>query len=104
MKKAVSFTLDAQNLLWLKGQAAASPAGTVSAILDKIVTDARLGGRTHPGTMRSVVRTIDIPEEDPGLKGADAYVRTIFNLSLRRPALVRERRPKYRVKPRRSRG
>ena len=104
MKKAASFTLDSQNLLWLKGQAAASPEGTVSGVLDKIVTDARLSGRTHPGTVRSVVSTIDIPEEDADLKGADAYVRTIFNRSLRRPAVVKERRPEYRVKPPRSRG
>jgi hypothetical protein len=104
MKKAASFTLDAQNLLWLKGQAAASSDGTVSGILDKIVTDARLSGRTHPGSLRSVAGTIDIPEEDSDLKGADAYVRTIFNRSLRRPALLKEGRPKDRLQPPRRRG
>jgi hypothetical protein len=104
MKKAASFTLDAQNLLWLKGQAAASPKGTVSGVVDRIVTEARLSGRTHPGTVRSVVSTIDIPEEDSVLKSADAYVRTIFNRSLRRPALLKESRPKYRLQPRRRRG
>ena len=44
MKKAVSFTLDAANLLWLKGQATASD-GTVSGIVNRLVTEARLGGR-----------------------------------------------------------
>ena len=43
--------------------------------------------------MRSVVGTIDLPEDDPDLSGADSYLRTMFAASTRQPMVVRERPP-----------
>ncbi|MGB2715185.1 MAG: hypothetical protein WBC51_13465 [Vicinamibacterales bacterium] len=91
MRKAVSITLEADNLLWLRAQAAATSRGSLSAVLDRIVEEARLGGRTEPTAIRSVAGTIDLPEDDPDLAKADAYVRSVFTASARQPILVRER-------------
>ena len=91
MRKAISITLSEDNLLWLRGQAARSARGSVSELLDRLVAEARQGGRTDPSAIRSVVGTIDIPDDDPDLRGADAYIRTMFSASLREPMLVRER-------------
>ena len=79
------------NVLWLKGQAAATTGGNVSEVLDRLVHQARTGG-THATASRSVVGTIDLPS-DTALEEADASVRDMFRRSLRRPMLVRERRP-----------
>lgn len=77
MRQAVSITLDADNLLWLRAQAAATSRGSLSAVLDRIVEEARLGGRTEPSAIRSVAGTIDLPEDDPDLEKADARRRRI---------------------------
>lgn len=94
-KKAVSVTLEEANLLWLKGQAAARGSRSLSHLLDELVTDAREspGGRQ---AVRSVVGSIDIDEHDPALESADAYVRTRFEASTRRPLVVKETRGKAR--------
>jgi hypothetical protein len=97
MKKAVSFTLDAANLLWLKGQATASD-GTVSGIVNRLVTEARLGGRPRSEGVRSVVGTIRIAGSDADLSGADTALRELFERSTARPIVVKERRPSYRTK------
>jgi hypothetical protein len=91
MRKAISVTLAEDNLLWLRGQAARTSKGSVSEVLDRIVGEARAGGRTDPSAVRSVVGTIDLPDDDPDLAQADADVRSIFAASARRPILVRER-------------
>jgi hypothetical protein len=91
MKRAISITLGEDNLLWLKGQAGAS--GSVSAVIDQLVREARTGGRTNAAAIRSVVGTIDLPADDPDLAGADAYIRSLFDESLARPMRVRERPP-----------
>jgi len=83
--------LKVDNLHWLRGQAAATSAGSVSAVLDRVVTEARLGGREDPAAIRTVVGTIDLPEEDSSLEEADTYIRSLFSTSLRTPLLVRER-------------
>ena len=77
MRQAVSITLDADNLLWLRAQAAATSRGSLSAVLDRIVEEARLGGRTEPSAIRSAAGTIDLPEDDPDLEKADARRRRI---------------------------
>jgi hypothetical protein len=100
MRKALSVTLDADNLLWLRGQAAATSRGNVSAVLNRIVEEARLSGRTEPAAIRSVAGSIDLPEDDPDLATADAYVRSLFAESARRPMLVRERAARKRVQRR----
>jgi hypothetical protein len=101
MKRAASLTLDVQNLTWLKGQAAAKPGGTLSGVVDRLVTEARLAGRTSAESMRSVVGSIDLPDDDQDLKQADRHIRALFERSLRRPMLVKERRARYRTRPRR---
>lgn len=93
-KKAISVTLDAGNIVWLKGRAGASRVRSLSELLDQIVTAARAG---DAGPYRSVVGTIDIDAGDPDLTKADASVRAIFDRSAKRPLLVRETPPKHRV-------
>jgi hypothetical protein len=103
MRKAISITLDADNLFWLKGQAARMAKGSVSEIVDRIVGEARASGRTSSAAVRSVVGTIDLPEDDPDLERADAHIRSIFAASASRPMLVRER-PRRRYAARKKRG
>lgn len=88
-------TLDADNILWLRAQASASTGGSLSAALDRLVTSARLEGRTEAAAIRSVVGTIDLPDDDPELAGADDYVRALFEKSSRQPAVVKERPARY---------
>ena len=92
-KQAISVTLAADNITWLRGRVGASGLRSVSDLLDRIVTDARQRGDHTPS--RSVVGTIDLDATDPTLERADAIVRTAFARSLARPAMVRERAPQY---------
>ena len=93
MKRAISVTIGEDNLLWLKGQAGATGSGSISAVIDRLVREARTAGRTDVAAIRSVVGTIDLRADDPDLTGADAYVRSLFEHSLGRPMQVRERPP-----------
>jgi hypothetical protein len=90
-RRALSVTLETDNVTWLKGRAGAA-GDSVSEVLDQIVTAARRSGRIGP--TRSVVGTIDIDASDPGLAGADAAVRSLFDASLGRPLVAREGRAK----------
>lgn len=81
-KFPVSVTLDQDNLLWLKGRAAGTKRRSLSEALDQVVTAARLGGRSEEA--RSVIGTVDIDAEDPGLDRADATVHALFEASTRR--------------------
>jgi hypothetical protein len=94
-KHAISVTLEAENLTWLKGRVGAGSNRSVSDLLDQLVTAARTSGHLAPP--RSVVGTIDIDDGDPELEDADAAVQTMFDVSLARPALVRDGRPRYGV-------
>ena len=100
MKTPVSITLATDNLLWLKGQAAATTGGNVSEVIDRLVRRARTGGTTDVAA-RSVVGTIDLPS-DAALEEAGTYVRDLFARSLRRPWLVKERRPRPRSRSKRG--
>ena len=93
-KQAISVTLHPDNLLWLRARAAASGVRSVSALLDRLVSDARARGTGGPS--RSVVGTIDLDAADPMLLEADAKVRTAFDRSLGRPLLAKEPRAAYR--------
>jgi hypothetical protein len=93
MRKAISITLAEDNLLWLRGQATRSAKGSVSDVLDRIVSEARTAGWADPAAVRSVAGSIDLADDDPDLAGADAYVRSLFAASARQPLLVRERPP-----------
>jgi len=92
-KQAISVTLDADNLMWLKGRVGAAGIRSVSELLDQIVSAARTSG--HIGPSRSVVGTIDLDASDPWLEGADDAVRGMFGASLRRPLMVKEASPVY---------
>jgi hypothetical protein len=92
-KQAVSVTLDHENLVWLRGRVGAGASGSLSELLDDLVTAARSSGAGISGGVRSVVGTIDIATDDPELLGADSYVRTEVERSLRRPMLVKEPAP-----------
>ena|SRR5215218_4108241 len=103
MRKAVSITLSEDNLLWLRGQARQSGKGSMSELLDRILTEARSAGWTEVGTLRSVAGTIDLTEDDPNLETADAYIRNVFAQSVRQPMLVREPKPATRKNMKRGR-
>ena len=99
-KRAISVTLDADNLTWLKGRAGATGLRSVSDLLDRLVTAARHAGEIGPS--RSVVGTIDIDPGDPLLERADEAVRHLFESSLGRPLMVRDGMPEYGAKTRRA--
>jgi hypothetical protein len=97
LKQAISVTLEADNLTWLKGRAGAGDVRSVSELLDQLVTAARKSGHMSAG--QSVVGTIDIDPGDPMLEHADQAVRHLFEGSLGRPLMVKETRSKYRARP-----
>ena len=92
-KQAISVTLDADNLTWLKGRASAAGIRSVSELLDQLVSAARSSGGVGPS--RSVVGTIDVAADDPWLENADDVVREMFETSLRRPLIVKAASPVY---------
>jgi hypothetical protein len=92
-KHAISVTLEADNLTWLKGRASAAGLRSVSELLDQLVSAARSSGQVGPS--RSVAGTIDVAADDPWLEGADDAVRGMFEASLRRPFMVKEGTPVY---------
>jgi hypothetical protein len=100
-KRAISVTIDADNLRWLRGRTVATKARGLSATLDRIVSEARLSGRVPGDAVRSIVGTIDIHPDDPSLEGADAAIRSQFEASLRRPP---HSRPPRRASSSRRRG
>jgi hypothetical protein len=100
-KQAISVTLGADNVTWLKGRAGAGGVRSVSEFLDQLVTAARQGGRVGPAT--SVVGTVDIDSSDPLLETADAGLRSMYETSLGRP-LVRAAAARYGVQPARRRS
>jgi hypothetical protein len=85
-KKAVSVTIDTNNLTWLKGRVAATSLRSISELIDRLITEARSSGSA--GAIRSVVGTIDIDPSDPLLDQADETLRAQFARSLRRPIAV----------------
>jgi hypothetical protein len=81
-KKAISITIDANNLTWLRGRVGASSLRSVSELIDRLITEARSSG--PPGPIRSVVGTIDIDTSDPFLDKAADFVWTQLSRSLGR--------------------
>jgi hypothetical protein len=100
-KQAISVTLDEANLVWLRARVGLGSARSVSALLDRLVADARSGGAGYEPT--SVAGTIDVSGADPLLLGADDTLRAMFQSSLERPLLVKEARGSYRASKRRGR-
>ena len=104
-KQAISVTLDADNITWLKGRTGASGARSVSELLDQLVTAARQS--RHAGPSRSVVGTVDIDPGDPLLAQADEVIRGMFDKSMGRPPMVKEVGPEDRIQrrtPKKRRG
>jgi len=99
-RRAISVTLEIENVTWLKARAGAT-GESVSELLDQIVTAARQD--TRSGLTRSVAGTIDIDASDPLLETSDAAVRAAFDASLSRPVAVREAGSTYRGRRRTSR-
>ena len=95
-------TIEENNLLWLRGQAASAKRRSLSDALDDLVTAARTGGL--PGDVRSVVGTVDIAATDPDLDLADDALRGLVQGSLSRPFLVKETPPSYGSKRTKRRG
>jgi hypothetical protein len=104
MRRPISVTIDEDNLLWLKAQAAATSRGNVSAVLDRLVAEARAEGRTDMKAVKSVSGTIDLPATDPDLEGAATYIRDLFDRSVGRPLLMREEPPRRKRAPAKRRG
>jgi hypothetical protein len=97
LKQAISVTLDADNLIWLKGRAVAGNIRSVSELIDQLISAARQAG--HPGNAQSVVGTIDIDPGDPMLDNADAAMRHLFEASVGRPLMAKETVAVYRGHP-----
>jgi ribulose-5-phosphate 4-epimerase/fuculose-1-phosphate aldolase len=103
-KKALSVTLDAANVAWLKGRARLS-GGNVSDALDKVVTLARTGTGVPLGPANtSVVGMVDL-SDDPSLEKAEQAVREAFEDYASR-FQVHEDPPKSSLRPvkKKSRG
>jgi hypothetical protein len=101
-KQAISVTLDTTNITWLKARVGATSVRSISALLDRLIADARAKGAGGQAT--SVVGTIDIDAADPLLERADMALRGIYDLSVKRPLLVKEARPSYTASPGAPRG
>jgi hypothetical protein len=93
-KEPLSVTLDIDNLIWLRGRVASRKRRSLSDALDEIVTAARTGARGTEAS-RSVVGTIDLAPDDPGLDRADAYIREHIEASIARPLVVDEEKSTY---------
>ena len=87
-KRAVSVTLDVDNLIWLRAQAGAGR--NVSRIVNELVSEARAVGRRFGAATRSVAGTVDLRGYDP--TAADRELRAIFNGALRGPSAPPGRR------------
>jgi len=99
-RRAISITLEIDNVMWLKGRAGIV-GESVSEVIDQLVTAARQG--VPAGQARSVAGTIDIDSSDPLLERADAALQAAFDASLGRPVMMRESRAMYRARPSTSR-
>jgi hypothetical protein len=97
-KSAISVTLQDDNLTWLRGRVRADQARSVSAVLDRIVAEARTRGTGS--SVRSVVGTIEVAPADPLLARADEAIHALLTNSLSRPFLAKEDRSTYNRAPR----
>ena len=84
-------TLDTDNLIWLRAQA--GPGGSVSRIVDRLVGEARAGGRRLGTTARSVAGTVVLRNFDPAT--ADRDLRALFDGALGGNAAIHEQRARY---------
>jgi hypothetical protein len=83
-KKAVSVTLQQDNLLWLRTRVKVKGDRSLSEALDQIITEARAGAGARGAQARSVVGSARIPRSDKALSEAGAQVAALFRGSVRR--------------------
>jgi hypothetical protein len=95
-KTAISLTIDQTNLLWLKGRARVVSGGSLSEAVDQLITEARAGRLGLADPHRSVVGTIDLPDDEMLLQGSSA-LNALFAESLSRPIFVHEDSRGYRA-------
>lgn len=95
-KKPVSLTLEEGNLVWLKGRARVVAGGSLSEAVDQLIVEARAGRIGAAEPPRSVVGTIDVPDDMALLKAAEE-MRGAFEVSLARPIFLHEDRPSFRA-------
>jgi hypothetical protein len=95
-KKPVSLTLEETNLLWLKGRARVIAGGSLSEAVDQLIDQARAGRLGAAEPPRSVVGTIDLPD-DTMLAAAANEMRGLFDVSLARPIFVHDDRQGHAV-------
>lgn len=91
-KTAISLTIEQTNLLWLKGRARVVSGGSLSEAVDQLIAEARAGKLGQADPPRSVVGTIDLPDDRALAAGRDA-VLALFSESLARPIVVHENAP-----------
>ena len=99
-KKAISVTLDETNLIWLKGRARVLAGGSLSEAIDQLIAEARAGRLGVAEPARSVVGTIDVPDDGVLMQAAEE-LRGLLTTSLSRPIFVHEGSTAYRT-PRRK--
>jgi len=88
-KTAISLTIEQTNLLWLKGRARVVAGGSLSETVDQLITEARAGRLGQSDPPRSVIGSIDLPDDRALLAGTDA-IRGLFTESLAQPIFVHE--------------
>lgn len=86
-KRAISVTLDVDNLVWLRAQA--GTGRKVSRIVNELVSEARAVGRGFGTSARSVAGTVDLRNYDPA--AADREVRALVNGVRRGKSAVRRK-------------
>jgi hypothetical protein len=86
-KRAISVTIEAENLLWLKARTRATGSRSISAVLDDMVTEVRKA----PGPVTSTVGWVSFPEGEDGLRRGKEDIRELFDRSLA-PRHTRRRR------------
>ena len=89
----MSLTLEQTNLLWLKGRARVLAGGSLSEAVDQLIDEARAGRLGAAEPPRSVVGTIDVPD-DRVLARATEELRGWFDGSLERPLTAHDDRPR----------
>jgi ribosomal protein L17 len=76
-KIAVSVTLAAENLAWLRARTRKARARSLSETLDRLIEAAR-AAQANTSPSRSVVGLLRVPESDPELAAADDAVAALF--------------------------
>jgi hypothetical protein len=77
-KRAISVTLNTDNVTWLQARVRSAKLRSVSELLDQLVDRARHAGEVRD--VRSVAGTLEIDPADPLLEKADEAIRALFDV------------------------